>query len=201
MIKAVCFDLDGVYFTPESFKRFKENIPKHVNKKETVDQVFHESEELLNFKKGVMSEEDYWTFAKEKLGITISNEEIFQILQNSYEVDREVKDYVEKVKNAGYKTCICSNNFTTRVRELDKKFSFLRDFDVEVFSYEVGVLKPEKRIFEELVKRTEVEPQELAYSDDNEGKLKGALDLEIQAFLYENFEQFRQKLTELGVKI
>ncbi|WKZ30949.1 MAG: hypothetical protein QY318_03840 [Candidatus Dojkabacteria bacterium] len=24
MIKAICFDLDGVYFTPDSFKRFVE---------------------------------------------------------------------------------------------------------------------------------------------------------------------------------
>lgn len=201
MIKAICFDLDGVYFTPESFKRFKQNIPKVVNDSEKIDFILHDSEELLSFKRGELSEEDYWKFAREQLGITVTNEEIFSILQESYEINPDVKNYVGKVKTAGYKTCICSNNFITRVGELDKKFSFLKDFDTAVFSYEVGVLKPDKRIFEALVKKLGVSPSELVYSDDNEEKLKGALALGIRAFVYEGFDNFKERLKAFGVNV
>jgi len=37
MIKAVTFDLDGVYFTPQSFKNFKVNLPKKITDREKVD--------------------------------------------------------------------------------------------------------------------------------------------------------------------
>jgi hypothetical protein len=39
-IKAVCFDLDGVYFTPESFQRFKKNISNGIDE-ETVNNILY----------------------------------------------------------------------------------------------------------------------------------------------------------------
>jgi epoxide hydrolase-like predicted phosphatase len=201
MIKAICFDLDGVYFTPESFKKFKKNLPKKVNDPDKADYVLHDSEELLNFKNGKITEKDYWDFARSKLGIKVSNEEIFAILRDSYEVNSDVKNYVKKVRSAGYKTCICSNNFETRVRELDKKFSFIQEFDVVVFSYQVGVMKPDVKIFQELVKKIRVNPEEIIYSDDNEDKLEGAKSLGIKTFVYEDFKSFQRRLEELGANL
>jgi len=201
MIKAICFDLDGVYFTPESFKRFKKNLPKEENDPEKVDFVLHDSEELLSFKRGEISEKNYWEFAHSELGIKVSNNEMFKILRDSYEVNSDVRDYVKKVRDAGYKVCICSNNFETRVRELDKRFSFIREFDVVMFSYKVGVTKPDIRIFQELVRKAEVKPNEIVYADDNEDKLEGAKSLGIKTFVYKDFESFKTKLGELGVDI
>jgi len=63
------------------------------------------------------------------------------------------------------------------------------------------MLKPDKKIFLELVKQANVEPKELAYSDDGEDKIKGALEVGINAFVYKNFEQFKDELVKLGVKL
>lgn len=135
------------------------------------------------------------------MGISITNDEIYKLLRDSYEINPEVRDYVRKARLAGYKTCICTNNFVTRIRKLDRKFSFLADFDVQVFSYEVGVMKPDKAIFEELVVAAGVKAREIVYSDDDGGKLQGAVELGINAFVYENFNQFIDKLVSLGVKV
>mgnify|MGYP001559716675 CR=1 FL=1 len=197
MIKAVTFDLDGVYFTPQSFKNFKANLPKKVTNEEKVNWVLYKSPEMLNFKMGKMTEEDYWNFVRKELRIEASNGEIFELLRNSYEVNQEVKDYVREVKAKGLKTCICSNNFVTRIRELDEKFDFLKDFDVKVFSYEVRIMKPDKGIFEALIKQAGVKPEEILYADDDVSKLKGAIDLGINAFVYEGFEKFKKEVNTL----
>ena len=103
------------------------------------------------------------------------------------------------MRNSCLKTCLCSNNFVTRIRELDTKFGFLKDFDVKVFSYEVGIMKPEKGIFEALISQSGVKPEEIVYADDDESKLQGAIDLGINAFVYEGFEKFKEKVNSLIV--
>ena len=70
-----------------------------------------------------------------------------------------------------------------------------------IFSYEVGVIKPDKKIFEILVESAEVLPKELIYSDDSEMALQGAKEVGINAFVYEGFDKFKNKLIELGVKL
>lgn len=201
MIKAVCFDLDGVYFTAESFQRFKKNLPKAVEDEERVGFVLAKSPQMMDFKSGKITEAEYWNFVRDELGVTIPNEHIYKVLRDSYEVNPQVVDFVKNVRKAGYKTCICSNNFVTRVRELDSKFNFLSDFDVRVLSFETGYLKPSVEIYKVLVEKAGVNPEEIGYSDDSEEKLAGARELGIQSFVYENFYQFRNELVGLGVNV
>ena len=49
MIKAVCFDLDGLFFTKESFQRFKEDLAPNVAK-EKRDFVLALSDQMKAFK-------------------------------------------------------------------------------------------------------------------------------------------------------
>ncbi|MDP1743460.1 MAG: HAD family phosphatase [Candidatus Amesbacteria bacterium] len=189
MIKAITFDLDGVYFTAESFPRFVNCF----SDPEKAMQVLKKSNEMADFKLGKMSEDDYWDYVRKELAVPYSNEEIFTMLRDSYEVNQQVRDFEMEVRTRGIKTCICTNNFVTRIRELDEKFDFLKDFDVKVISYQVGVAKPDKGIFEELIRQTDCAANEIIYADDNESSYKSALSVGINAFLYTNFEDFKTK--------
>lgn len=199
-IKAICFDLDGVYFTPRSFQNFKQKI-KGENSDDKVNNTLYKSDEILAFKAGKISENAFWAFVKKELGINITSQEIFNMLRESYEINKDIAQVVKKTREKGYKTAICSNNFETRIRELQLKFQFLDDFDTKVFSYEVGFLKPDKRIFQELVKRSGVKPEEILYSDDCEEKLTGAKEIGIQTFVFRDFDQFMAELKTQGVNI
>ncbi len=197
-IKAVCFDLDGVYFTSSSFQRFKKAISNGMDEN-IVNHVFHQSKEMLSFKMGETTENEYWNFVRKELGISYSNEEIYNLLQNSYETNTQIVEIVRLVKARGYMTCICSNNFETRIRELNKKFDFLGDFDIHVFSYKVGVLKPNKRIFETLIQKTNIEPNQIVYSDNSPEKMSEANELGIHTFVFEDVQGFTKKLEGFGV--
>lgn len=189
MAKAITFDLDGVYFTAESFSRFVNKFPNP----DKAIQVLKKSQEMANFKLGKMSENDYWDYVRKELAVPHSNEEIFTMLRECYEINPLVRDFELEVRARAIKTCICTNNFVTRIRELDKKFDFLKDFDVKVISCEVGMAKPGKEIFEELVRQSGCEANEIIYTDDNESSYQSALSVGINAFLYTNFEDFKKK--------
>lgn len=200
MIKAICFDLDGVYFTSDGFKSFKRKIEDLGVSKEKIDFILH-GDPMTQFKKGLLSEEAFWAQAVSHWGISKTFSDLKYMLGEGYEINPQVDALVEKVRKNGYKACICSNNFKTRIEVLDLKFDFLKNFDFYIFSYQVGIMKPDKGIYEDLLRQGSLQANELIYSDDSQDKLQGALELGINAFVYENFNQFVGKLVSLGVKI
>jgi HAD superfamily hydrolase (TIGR01509 family) len=129
----------------------------------------------------------------------MTNQDFFELLRNSYKINPEVKSYIQEIRSKGIISSVCSNNFETRVRELNSKFDFLKDFDIRIFSFEVGAIKPDKKIFEVLLENTGVKPEGIIYSDDSNEKLKGALELGINSFVFENFEQFKGEVRRFGV--
>lgn len=200
MIKAITFDLDGVYF-PKGKKEFMDSLIKLGVTKTKAEEVFFGDKMNKEYKLGKLTDDEFWTWALKEWGLEISVKEVTDLMIKGYEVDSEVEEVVKKVKRNGYKTLICSNNFPARIKGLQNRFNFLKDFDIAVYSYEVGIAKPDKRIFQELVNQSGVEPKEIVFADDDKEKISGAIEVGIQAFLYEGFDKFVNKLEELGVDL
>jgi len=201
MIKAICFDLDGVYFLNgktnfiNSLKYL--GVPEDEGKR-----VFLKSDQMnKQYKLGKMSDSEFWNWALQEWKLPLSEQEIIDLLITGYELNFDAANYVRKVKQAGYKTVICSNNFPARIIGLQKKFGFLDDFDVTVFSYEIGIDKPNKEIFRELIRKTNAKPDQIVYSDDDPEKMTGATEMGINTFVYTDFESFIERLHKYGVEI
>ncbi len=199
MIKAVTFDLDGVYFTQDSIDAFIKNFPKKITDPERMLYVLAKSDEMAKFKKGTLTEVDYWSYVQKEFSIEISLDEITQLFMDSYKVDPNVVEVVKKVRKLGIKTCICTNNYSTRINALNKKFNFLNDFDVQVFSYQVAAMKPDLKIFQSLIEKSECQPNEIVFADDKQSNVDAALSLGINAFLYNGFEDFLSHLKQQGI--
>ncbi len=201
MIKAVTFDLDGVYFTSDSYSRFKHALPKNISNDSVVDLVLSSSQQMMAFKKGELSESDYWEYVNRNLGADLDIPRISQLLSDSYRLNDLVVDTVRKVRSLGIKTCICTNNFPTRIDALNSKFGFLSDFDVKVISYQLHSLKPDPLIFETLIKQSRCLPEEIIFADDKLANVAAAKNLGINAFLYQGFDGFVKNLQLSGISI
>ncbi len=201
MIKAICFDLDGVYFTDAGKKGFTKNLIGLSGDEEKVTQLLFKSAEMAKFVRGQILELEFWDHVRGYLNINLTDEQLRTLWAKEYVINQAVRDYVSEVKAKGYITCVCSNNNPARVNALEQKFQFLQDFDVKIFSYEVGETKPHKQIFEALAKAANVPAEEIVYADDNPDRLDGAKELGINTFVFENFEQFKQELHKLDPRI
>lgn len=201
MIKAICFDLDGVYFV-NGKSNFIKNLGKYGVSEDDAKRVFLKSDEMNKmYKEGKMTDDEYWSWAIEQWGIDLTVQEVIDLLIEGYEVNEAVVEVVRDVREKGYKTLICTNNFPARINGLDKRFGLLDNFDASVFSYEIGTTKPSTKIFQTLVDRSGVSAEEIVFADDNDANLAGAKEVGIQAFFYEGFEHFMDKLKELGVEV
>lgn len=201
-IKAICFDLDGVYFTPRGKKSFHQALSEEFGAApEVVDELMYRSPEMAQLVRGQITPEAFWDRVRSITGIKASDQQLAERWIRDYEVDENVHRAAVRAHELGYKTCVCTNNNAIRLDALVEKYKLNQVFDVIVSSHEVGETKPNRAIFEALLEKLDIQPQELVYSDDNPQRLSGASEMGIQTFVFEDFAQFLNTLKQLDIDL
>ena len=106
-----------------------------------------------------------------------------------------------ELKAAGLRCYALSNMepdaFTTR----RARFPFMEWFDGHVISGIEGVAKPDRRIFELLLRRYGLQPGATVFVDDSPGNVEAARALGIVALQYTSAHRLRQDLRALGLPL
>lgn len=85
-----------------------------------------------------------------------------------------------------YKTGIISNSFVGAREREEARYGFAAACDDLVYSHEVGVEKPDRKIFELALTRLGVRPEESVFLDDVAMHVEAARTIGMRAVLYEN---------------
>jgi putative hydrolase of the HAD superfamily len=104
------------------------------------------------------------------------------------ELDADLFAYVASLR-PHCNTAILSNAIDGARREYQVLYGFEQLVDVIIYSYEVGLAKPDPRIYRLLCDRLAVSPGEVVFLDDRPENVKGACELGIHALLHENTAQ------------
>lgn len=107
--------------------------------------------------------------------------------------------WIKDLKERGYKVYLLSNygktSFEAAVHH--GKFSFLPLTDGRVISYEVKIVKPEPGIYEALIKKYELVPEECVFLDDREDNVVTARKSGFHGIVVENFAQASEHLNRI----
>jgi epoxide hydrolase-like predicted phosphatase len=88
-----------------------------------------------------------------------------------------------------YQTALLSNSFVGARSREQERYQFAEMTDLIIYSHEVGVAKPERRIFELTCERLGVQPEETIFLDDVERHVLAARSIGIQAILFQETNQ------------
>ncbi len=105
------------------------------------------------------------------------------------------------VKAAGYQCLALSNMEPNKFLLRQARYPFFAHFDGCVISGNEGVAKPDRRIFEILLARYDLEPAASVFIDDRAANVAVARGLGIVALEYAAADQLRRELRGLGVAI
>ncbi len=83
------------------------------------------------------------------------------------ELDTELVEFVRGLRPA-YQTAILSNSADGARREEQRRYGFEQLVDVIIYSHEVGLEKPDPRIYALACDRLGVQPREMVFLDDKE---------------------------------
>lgn len=108
------------------------------------------------------------------------------------------KPWIKELKERGYKIYILSNwSRPTYHACLDNELDFLPLVDGAVFSFQEGVIKPDKTIFETICNRYNINPSEAVFLDDNEANVISSREFGLNTIHFKSYEQGREELETL----
>lgn len=108
-------------------------------------------------------------------------------------------DVLADLRAAGVRLVALSNWSAEMFPVAVERFDFLAWFEGIVISGEVGVNKPDRRIFEHLIKRFGIEPEEAVFIDDSATNIDAATGLGFRAIQFTGATPLRLALVRLGL--
>lgn len=192
MITTFLFDLGGVLFT-NGTKQFITELAKRYSLSEESVKNIIDGDLGTQYREGGITRDEFWTKVKVKLAISESVGSLEKQWIQGYEIIYETKNCIKEL-SAKYNVFYLSDNVKERVEALDRRFQFISLFKGGVFSHEVGVRKPDPKIYTFALSKAHALPSETVFIDDKESNLDPAKKMGITPLLFTTPEQLRRDI-------
>lgn len=201
MIKNIIFDLGNVIlkFKPEEF------LLRYCTDKEYIQEFIFKvirSKIWVNLDRGTISIED----AKNEFIKNYPNDNNFiELFFNHWmemltPINENVK-IMQDLKSNGYKIYALSNFIKEAFDFVQNHYEFFLLFDGKIISSKVNSIKPESKIYDELLDKFHLNPKECIFIDDIKSFLTYAKKLNMKTILHLPNIDLRSELRKLGVVI
>jgi len=199
MIRAIVFDLGGVLFSEGKSVALEKLAAAHGYERRLVGPILS-SPKSIQLRKGLVSDEDFWQWAQRRLPSGYDSRLIQQEWYNGYVLDKDIYELISSLRNK-YSIVAFSGNIKSRVAFLEDKYHFRHLFDIEVYSFDFHMTKPEREFVQVMIDKSGARPEEMVYIDDNESYAKPARALGVNVVIYQRgeIEGLRQELRRQGM--
>lgn len=195
MITTFLFDLGGVFFTNGTKKFIKEISCKYNLPEEKVKAII-DGEIGSKYREAKITRDEFWSQVILKLHLKEDDQTLEKQWIDGYELIGKTRDIIIGLKRK-YNLYFLSDNIKERVDALEQKFHFRQLFKGGIFSHEVGVRKPNPKIYKYTLEKTASEPNETVFIDDKPQMLLPAKRLGIHTLLFTTPEKLESDLKEM----
>jgi len=195
--KAIGFDWSGVVFCHTM--NYREDGSRFLNiSKEEFSAAYFKHNHLSNVKN--ISSKDFWRTVFLELGRESEVDDFIQLIENAPlgKMNQEILSLITILKDKGYKVGLLSNN-TTRGAIEARSLGVEQLFDVDLFSVEVGLMKPDPEAFIYLADKLWVDITEMVFIDDAPKSLERAGEAGYQPILYTDMKALFEELRRLNI--
>ena len=106
----------------------------------------------------------------------------------------------QQLKQAGLLTAILSNMGDSVLVSIEREFAWLRGFDVLVWSFQLGIAKPDPAIYHYVLEKLGTRPEETLFIDDRRINIDAAKALGLKAIEFSTIEKLREDLLAAGLE-
>jgi glucose-1-phosphatase len=196
-IQAVIWDLGGVILrTEDAAPRLQLAERLGMPRYDLEELVFH-SPSGMRAQLGEISVEQHWENIRRELNLT--EQEMPTVREAFWGGDRIDTRLLEDIRGLRprVRLGLLSNAFSDLRQAISEYWGFSDVFDTLVISAEIGIMKPDARIYRLALERLKVQPGEAVFIDDFPRNVEGARALGIPAILFQNRQQAWQELQAL----
>lgn len=185
MIRAAVFDCFGV-LTTDTWRAFVDDLPEGVDA---------DAARSLNqaFGAGFISREEFFAEIRALTGqLPPLTEDIGEMTKNT-----ALLEYVRELRGRGLKIGLLSNIASNWIRDTFLTAEEQALFDEMVLSFEVGMVKPDPRIFRLVCEKLRVAPAEAIMVDDIDRYCAVAEAEGMKVVVYDSLKQTKQEIEKL----
>jgi len=154
--------------------------------------------------RGEISERDFWKRFSKKAGKKIPEKELktlwMKTYKKSFRLDMKMIRLVKHLKKAGYKVAGLTNTIKPHY-DYNRKLGWFRRFPLLIASNNVGMRKPEKRMYRYALKRSRSKPENTVFIDDIRENVDAAKSVGIKGVHFKSYSKFVRDLRRLGVRV
>jgi epoxide hydrolase-like predicted phosphatase len=202
-IKAVVFDWGDVYLCWK--REFWKVIASRINVPvEVLEKEVYRHWDLLNL--GTIDDKGFWSRLAKGLGIKLPEESanwLEERISTDLYVNKDVEAIARSIKRAGYKTALLSNTEKTSIA-YGIRNGWTKYFDEIIASCDLGLMKPDERIFNIATERIGEMAEECVFIENQPRHIEAAKRLGWNVILFDNRKQgtdyLKKKLNELGIR-
>lgn len=196
-IKAIVFDMGGVIFRTEDRSPRQALAARFgMSYTEMSDLVFS-SPSGVKAALGLITAREHWSQVCKTLNL--GEDHIGELWSGFFAGDRldlELIKYILELHRS-YKTALLSNAWDDLRSIIENEWQIAAAFDEMVISAEVGLIKPDPRIYQLAISRLGVKPQEAVFIDDTTENVASALRFGLHGLRFTNFEQLKADLAKI----
>jgi epoxide hydrolase-like predicted phosphatase len=193
-IQAVYWDIGGVLVRTEDRQPRSSLAAQLGISYQELDELLWGGERGKKAQVGLISEEEQWRHVCQVCGWSVDKaSELKRAFFAGDRVDTVLAEYVRGLKTR-YLTGVISNAISGAQKFLEEQARIADAFDHITFSYQVGVMKPDARIYQHALQGLNVQPQEAVFIDDFAHNVAGAREVGMHAIQFLNREQAIEEL-------
>jgi epoxide hydrolase-like predicted phosphatase len=203
MIKAVIFDQGGV-IASEDWNVNREHVFTKLVKLIGADE--EKAQKLFDFyyyDRGLVygrgNEDEFFSELVKLSPNVVSSAEAKKLYYTLFYLHEDVFRFARRLskKHALY---MLSNDVKPWFDYKARKFSFRRVFSKLFCSADIGMKKPEPRIYEYVIKKIGLPPQEILFIDNQENNVEAAQSAGINTILFVSLGQMKKDLAKFGIR-
>ena len=166
---------------------------------EALRAVFNEVSKL-GYESGRIGTEAFLKELNTRLGTDIQRDEFTKIWMTSFRENEHMAELMGKLRQQS-PLYLLSNTNEVQFEWLESNYQVTRHFDEVILSYRVGWSKPEKEIYEEVMRRSGIAAEHCLFIDDLECNIAAASALGMQTIRFLGVTDLRERLHAFGLTI
>ena len=198
-MKALIFDMGGVVLLPGGSRRLREEISARFKiPLEALNSAWNKSFGLWEC--GKITERDFLNRLNRDLGNKLDLNAVKLTILNEQKLNNDLLPVIKELQSQ-YLLLALTNHAREWFEPSKLKYSLGRIFSRIYTSYELGVQKPDPRIYNILLREEKLNPDDCLFIDDYDANVAAARDLGMRAIKFTGVNELVSELKLAGINV
>ena len=200
-IEAILFDLGRVIVDFDMNPTIETLTGHSPLERQKFEEILWDTGWIRRYERGEVSTRDFYHFLRRDAGLEMEYQEFYRCWAEVFEPELIVSEDLLAELGRRYPMGLISNTNEAHAEYIRVHYGVFQHFDHHILSYQVGSLKPDRKIFECAIEAMGKVPERLLFIDDREENVSAGSQLGMRTHRFESLAGLGRAFQEVGIDV